>query len=95
MNLMLVRNNFAHQRPEDPSDLDEYVARTLAQRETARWFVAARILRELQIPVEEIEREFKRRSSFFLSLRRARTAFPHVYGAAQSNELLLDLEADE
>jgi hypothetical protein len=95
-NLMAARNNFAHQKPENPQDLDEYVRRALALRDVARWFVAACIVRELEIPVEEIEREFKRRSSFHLSMRRARMAFPDMFGAASEEQgPLIDFEMEE
>lgn len=92
--LMAARNNFAHQKPESPDDLDAYVKRALALREAAQWFVVACILRDLGVPVSEIEGEFKRKSSYHLFRGRARRALPDVFGRpATDDPLAYEVEA--
>lgn len=95
-NTMAARNNFAHQKPDNPHDLDAYVRRSLALRDLVRWFVAACILRELGVPVDAIAGEFKRRPTFQLSMRRAQHVFPEVYGArSDKGGLGFDLEVEQ
>ena len=58
-----ARNSFAHQNPQTPQDLCEYVDQALTRCESMQWFVVACLLIECGVGVDEIAREFHRRSA--------------------------------
>jgi hypothetical protein len=76
-----ARNSFAHQNPQTPKDLGEYVDQALTRCESMQWFVVACLLVECGVGVDEIAQEFHRRSAYSLFRQRARQSYPAIYGS--------------